>query len=85
MLTSVLLLQPIFLGLSNILAAITQTKNRYALYSLSPILYNLGIIAGLLILYPYFGIIGLALVVVLVAALHALVQVPSIIGDVFFR
>ena len=51
MLTRVMLLQPIFLGLSNILAAITQTKNRYALYSLSPILYNLGIIAGLLILY----------------------------------
>ncbi len=85
MLTRVMLLQPIFLGLSNILAAITQAKNRYALYSLSPILYNLGIIAGLLILYPYFGIIGLAWGVVLGATLHALVQVPSIIGDGFFR
>ena len=85
MLTRVMLLQPIFLGLSNILAAITQAKNRYVLYSLSPILYNLGIIAGLLILYPYFGIVGLAWGVVLGASMHALVQVPSIIRDGFFR
>src|SRR3989344_3062864 len=84
-LTRIMLLQPILLGLSNILAAITQAKQRYALYSLSPILYNLGIIAGLVALYPVFGIAGLAWGVVAGAALHLGVQIPSVVGDGFFR
>ena len=84
-LTRIMLLQPILLGLSNILAAITQARNRYTLYSLSPILYNFGIIAGLVFLYPYFGIMGLAWGVVLGAALHVGVQIPSVVGDGFFR
>ena len=84
-LTRIMLLQPILLGLSNILAAITQARNRYALYSLSPILYNFGIIAGLVFLYPYFGIVGLAWGVVFGAALHFGVQIPSVVGDGFFR
>ena len=83
-LTRIMLLQPILLGLSNILAAITQARNRYTLYSLSPILYNLGIIAGLVFLYPYFGIAGLAWGVVLGAVMHVGIQVPSVIGDGFF-
>ena len=84
-LTRIMLLQPILLGLSNILAAITQARNRYALYSLSPILYNLGIIAGLIFLYPYLGIVGLAWGVVLGAILHVGIQIPSVLGDGFFR
>jgi len=84
-LTRIMLLQPILLGLSNILAALTQARNRYTLYSLSPILYNLGIIAGLILLYPYFGIAGLAWGVVLGAALHVGIQMPSVIGDGYFR
>jgi putative peptidoglycan lipid II flippase len=34
-LTRIMLLQPIFLGLSNIFAAVTQSRNRYMLYPLS--------------------------------------------------
>src|SRR3989344_1161523 len=82
-LTRVMLLQPILLGLSNILASITQIKERYLLYSLSPILYNLGIIAGLLVFYPVLGMSGLAWGVVLGAALHVSIQLPSIVGDGF--
>lgn len=84
LLTRIMLLQPILLGLSNICAAITQTKHRYALYSLSPLLYNLGIIAGVLGFYPLFGIAGLAYGVVLGAMLHVGVQIPSIMRDGFF-
>ncbi len=84
LLTRIMLLQPMLLGLSNICAAITQTKHRYVLYSLSPLLYNAGIIAGVLWLYPLFGIAGLAYGVVLGAAAHAGVQVPSIVRDGFF-
>lgn len=82
--TRIILLQPIFLGLSNILAAITQVKHRYAIYALSPLLYNIGIILGIVALYPTWGLTGLAYGVVLGAALHLLIQVPGALGDGFF-
>ncbi len=85
LLTRIMLLQPIFLGLSNILASITQARGRYLLYAVTPLLYNIGIILGLLVFYPVFGITGLAYGVVLGAALHLGVQVPSIVADGFFR
>lgn len=83
-LTRILLLQPIFLGISNIFAAITQASHRYALYAASPLVYNLSIIVGILALYPIWGFAGLAWGVVLGAALHAAIQLPAILGDGFF-
>lgn len=83
-LTRIMLLQPILLGLSNILAAITQARQRYTLYALSPILYNIGIILGLIVLYPLFGMSGLAWGVTLGAAMHFGIQIPSIRNDGFF-
>jgi len=85
LLARVLLIQPVLLGFSNILAAITQSRHRYALYALSPLLYNIGIIAGILIFYPLFGIVGLAWGVVLGALFHMSIQIPSILRDGFFR
>ncbi|MDP2648934.1 MAG: lipid II flippase MurJ [Patescibacteria group bacterium] len=82
--TRIMLLQPILLGLSNILAGITQSRHRYWLYSVSPLLYNVGIIFGTLVLYPIFGIAGLAWGVVLGAAMHFGIQLPSALADGFF-
>lgn len=76
MLTRILLLQPMLLGASNVLASLTQLRHRFLLYSVSPLLYNIGIIFGVLGLYPTFGIAGLAWGVVLGALMHLLVQVP---------
>lgn len=76
LLTRILLLQPIFLGASNILANLTQMRHRFLLYSISPLLYNLGIIAGIMVLYPRFGIEGLGWGVVIGAGLHMLLQLP---------
>jgi putative peptidoglycan lipid II flippase len=76
--TRVLLLSPILLGVSNLLGSLTQTHNRFMVYALSPLLYNIGIIFGLLVLYPHYGIIGLMWGVILGALLHALIQVPSV-------
>lgn len=84
-LTRLLLLQAALLGFSNIAAAITQFKHRYALYAASPIVYNLGIIVGALALYPHFGLRGLVWGVVLGAALHLFIQVPSIWRDGLLR
>ncbi|MDB5225122.1 MAG: hypothetical protein JWL87_74 [Candidatus Adlerbacteria bacterium] len=76
LLARILLLQPIFLGASNILANLTQMRHRFFLYSISPLLYNLGIISGIVFLYPRMGLAGLAWGVVIGAALHMLVQLP---------
>ena len=84
-LTHILLLQPILLGFSNIVAAITQFRHRYALYAAAPIVYNIGIILGIIFLQPYFGIVGVAYGVVIGAALHLLIQLPSARRDGFFR
>lgn len=83
LLTRIMLMQPILLGLSNIFAAITQSRNRYTLYSISPLLYNIAIIFGVVVLYPLMGLAGLAWGVVLGAFLHVAIQIPSIIHDGF--
>lgn len=77
-LTRILLLSPIFLGFSNLLASITQIHRRFIIYAISPVVYNIGIIIGIVFLYPIFGLNGLGLGVVLGALLHFAIQVPFI-------
>ena len=79
LLTRLLFLGSIFLGLSGIFSGILQYFNRFLVYSLCPILYNLGIIFGIIFLVPYFGILGAALGVILGAFLHLVIQIPSVI------
>ncbi|HWB34037.1 MAG TPA: murein biosynthesis integral membrane protein MurJ [Candidatus Paceibacterota bacterium] len=81
MLTRILLLQPILLGISNLFANLTQLRHRFLLYSISPLLYNVGIICGVIFFYPRFGIAGLGWGVVLGAAMHALVQAPFFFSE----
>jgi putative peptidoglycan lipid II flippase len=83
-LTRILLLSPIFLGLSNILGTLTQAYRRFFLYAVSPILYNLGIILGVIFLYPMFGLAGLAYGVIVGAILHFAIQIPFIIESGLF-
>ena len=72
-----LFLSPIFFGISNLLSGILQYFHRFFIYSLTPILYNLGIIFGILFLAPYFGIFGAGLGVVFGAFLHMAIQIPT--------
>jgi len=81
LLIRILLLQPILLGASNTLASLTQLRHRFVLYSVSPLLYNIGIIFGAVFLYPRFGIGGLGWGVVIGALLHMLVQVPFFFSE----
>ncbi len=78
LLARIMLLSPIFLGFSNFLASITQVYRRFFIYAISPILYNLGIIGGVMFLYKPFGIAGLALGVAIGAIFHCAVQVPFV-------
>ncbi len=75
----ILLLQPFLLGISSLLGVITQFNHRFVLYAVSPLLYNLGIIFGLIVLYPHYGLMGLGLGVVIGALGHLVVQLPFII------
>lgn len=83
LLTRIMLLQPILLGMSNLFGSVTQTRRKFILYALSPILYNVGIILGLLFLYPIYGMAGLGMGVVLGALLHLSIQIPFIIQSGF--
>lgn len=84
LLTRILLLQPILLGLSNLLGSIIQTRQRFLIYAVSPLLYNIGIIMGILVFYPRFGLVGLGAGVLLGAFLHLLIQLPFILEERLF-
>ncbi len=79
-LTRLMLLSPIFFGLSSIFSSILQYFYRFLIYSFAPIVYNLSIIFGILFLSPRLGILGVALGVVVGAFLHFLIQIPSVIN-----
>ena len=75
-LTRIMFLSPIFLGISSVFGGILQSFKRFFVYSLSPIIYNIGIIVGALYLVPIWGIYGLAVGVVLGAFMHMSIQIP---------
>ncbi len=77
-LSRLLLLQPICLGISNILGSLTQLRKRFVLYALSPIFYNGAIIAGIFLLRPFMGISGVVWGVIIGGLLHFLIQIPFI-------
>lgn len=73
-LTRIMLLSPILLGLSSVFGGILQSFKQFLAYSLSPILYNLGIVFSLFVFIEPFGLKGLGYGVVLGAILHLTVQ-----------
>lgn len=74
----IMMIQPIFLGLSSILSGVLQTFRRFLATSLSPMFYNLGIIIGIVFFTNFFGPIGLAYGVVLGAILHLSILLPTL-------
>ncbi|MAF14174.1 MAG: murein biosynthesis integral membrane protein MurJ [Parcubacteria group bacterium] len=77
-LTRIMFLSPILLGISGVFGSVLQSYKRFFIYSLAPILYNLGIIVGALFFTIKFGIFGLAWGVVFGAFMHMLVQTIAI-------
>ncbi len=80
LLSRILLFQPIALGLSNLLGSITQVTHRFYIYAISPLLYNLSIIFGIVFLYPTLGLKGVVIGVVIGSLLHVGIQIPYIIS-----
>lgn len=83
-LSRILLLSPILLGFSNLLGSVTQSLRRFFVYALSPILYNIGIIFGIIALFPKYGLRGITFGVIIGALLHAAIQIPTVLRSGFF-
>ncbi|MEK7084101.1 MAG: murein biosynthesis integral membrane protein MurJ, partial [Patescibacteria group bacterium] len=73
----IMLLSPILLGISSVVGGVLQSMKSFFFYSLSPILYNIGIIIGAVLLVPVFGGAGLAYGVIIGAFLHLVIQLPA--------
>lgn len=73
-LTRIMFLSPFFLGVSALMGGVLQSTKRFFAFAFAPIFYNVGIILGILVLVPFFGITGLAWGVVLGAFLHGITQ-----------
>ncbi len=76
-LSQMLLLSPLLLGVSNLVGSILQMKKNFFFYSLAPVLYNIGIIIGIFLFVPKFGIQGVVYGVILGAVLHIAIQIPA--------
>lgn len=75
-LTRIMAAAQIFFGFSSFLTGVIQSHKRFLIPALSPILYNLGIIIGILVFGKTLGIYGAAVGVVIGAILHLLAQLP---------
>src|SRR3989338_8874554 len=69
-----LLLSPILFTLSNTYGRILMSFKEFLWYGFSPVLYNVGILFGALLLAPRFGIYGLVTGTLLGNGLHLLIR-----------
>lgn len=73
-LSRLLLISPIFFTLSYIFGGILNSFKRFFIYSLSPLVYNLSIIAATLFLADKISVYGVTYGVIIGAFLHMLIQ-----------
>ncbi len=72
--STLLLVQPLFLGLSALISSLAQVKHRFILYSTAPLAYTLTIIVSIPLLYPRYGIVGIVCGVLVGALLNFILQ-----------
>lgn len=74
-----LLIGTIIFSVSGIFSSILHSHNHFLLPAVAPIMYDLGILFGVVFLLKPFGIYGVAIGTVMGAAAHLLIQVPGLI------
>lgn len=77
-LTRVMLAAPILLALGSVATSTLNAEARFAAAAMAPIVYNLAIIGGAVLLGPSLGVTGLAVGVVVGAFGHLAVQLPAV-------
>lgn len=73
-LTRILLLQPIFFGLSYLFSGVLNALKRFVVYAIAPLVYNLAIIAATILFADEVGVYALVWGVALGAFLHMFIQ-----------
>src|SRR6185369_5547107 len=66
------------LALGSVATSILNAQDRFGAAAMAPVVYNLAIIGGALILAPSMGVDALAIGVVAGSLLHLLVQLPGL-------
>jgi putative peptidoglycan lipid II flippase len=73
------LISTLIFSLSGLAGGVLHVHQHFLLPALAPLIYNLGLIAGALLLAPAFGVYGLMWGAIVGAAGHLLIQVPGLI------
>lgn len=75
----ILLVGPLFFGLSYIFSGILQSWQRFTLPALSPLVYNLSIILATVLYADRSGVVAVAWGVIIGVILHAVIQIPALV------
>ncbi len=82
-LARIMFVSPLIFAISGIFSGILHHFDRFVAYAIAPILYNLGIIFGIVFLADLFGegkeVHGVAWGVVIGSLMHLVIQVPSVL------
>jgi len=72
----IMLVAQLVLVVSSFITSILQSFKYFIIPAIAPVFYNVGMIVGIVFLFPKFGIYGAAAGVLIGAILHLLVQIP---------
>ena len=75
----VILISTVLFSISGIVMSALQANQHFFLPALAPIMYNFGILGGVIFLAPMIGVWGPTIGVVIGALLHLLIQVPGLL------
>lgn len=85
-LTRLMFLSPLIFGVASVFSGILQYFKRFFAYSLAAPLYNLGIIAGIVLLAPAMGIMGVGIGVISGALAYLMIQIiPAVKSGFVWR
>lgn len=79
-LTRIMLITPFLFAISSLWGSIAQSFNRFVIFALASVFYNLGIIFGIIFLSPDHSIFGVAYGVVIGATIQAVLQIGGLYG-----
>lgn len=75
----ILLVSTLIFSISGLVMGILQSHNRFLLPALAPIMFDVGILGGVIFLLPMMGIYGVAVGAVIGAAMHLGIQIPGLL------
>lgn len=78
----ILLIGTLIFSVSGLVMGILNSHNHFLLPALAPIMFDVGILLGVIFLLPIFGVTGIAVGAVLGASMHLGIQIP---GLIYFR